>query len=65
MVERGKEDEISNGANVQVADGRLGITWTVAYYAILVAGAVGFWKGFWLLTSSSRSLANLTSVGKS
>ena len=30
----------------------LGITWTVAYYLLLVAGAYGFWKNLWVLTES-------------
>ena len=33
--------------------------WTTAYYALLVAGAVGFWRELWPLTESERSLAKL------
>jgi len=51
--ERGKEDK----DNVQVAGGRLGIHWTVAYYVLLVAGMVGFYRGLWPLTESRRALA--------
>ncbi|KAI9718943.1 MAG: hypothetical protein M1812_003828 [Candelaria pacifica] len=43
---------------VQVADGKLGIGWTVAYYVFLVGGAMGFWWGLWGLTDSSRELAS-------
>lgn len=43
-------------ATVEVADGRLGIGWTVAYYVLLVAGAVGWYKGLWVLTSSPSAL---------
>ena len=53
--ERGKEDR----DEVQVAGGRLGVHWTVAYYVVLVAGAMGFYKGLWPLTESGRALAKL------
>lgn len=33
-----------------------GITWTIAYYVILVAGAYGFYKGLFPLTESSYAL---------
>ncbi len=51
--ERGKEYK----DNIQVAGGRLGIHWTVAYYVLLVAGMVGFYRGLWPLTESHRALA--------
>ena len=51
---RRKEDE----DNVQVAGGHLGVQWTVAYYLLLVAGMVGFYKGLWPLTESKRALAD-------
>lgn len=51
--ERGKED----ADTVQVAGGRLGIHWTLAYYVLLVAGMVGFYRGLWPLTESRRALA--------
>ncbi|KAI9847847.1 MAG: hypothetical protein M1837_001740 [Sclerophora amabilis] len=41
---------------VQVAHGQLGIAWTVAYYILLVAGAVAFWKGLGPLTESKTGL---------
>ncbi|MCJ1248360.1 hypothetical protein MMC30_005577 [Trapelia coarctata] len=34
----------------------LGIGWTVAYYILLVGGAVTFWKAFWVLTKSENAL---------
>lgn len=53
---RTKED--SDAPNVQVGDGRLGISWTVAYYVLLVAGAYGFYHFLFPLTESSRALAS-------
>ena len=55
---RAKEDRDGKRQNVQVADGRLGVGWTVAYYLILIAGAVAFYRGLWPLTASGRSLAD-------
>ena len=55
---RGKQDDQRKGKSVQIANGDLWIGWTVAYYIILVAGAVGFRSGFWPLTESKRSLAD-------
>lgn len=56
----GAETEGAKGAvQVRVSDragSRLGPAWTVAYYALLVAGAIGFWKGLWVLTESERAL---------
>ena len=51
--QRGKED----GDPVQVANGELGILWTVAYYLLLVAGAAAFYIGLWPLTESKQALA--------
>ena len=47
------------GVDLRVAEGRLGVGWTVSYYALLVAGAVAFWWGLWPLTESERRLAEL------
>ena len=55
----GGRDRGKNLEAVMVGDGRLGVAWTVAYYALLVAGAVGFWKGLWPLTESEGKLAEL------
>ncbi|KAI4718828.1 CaaX prenyl proteinase Rce1 [Aureobasidium sp. EXF-10727] len=35
---------------------RLPITWTIAYYIVLFAGAIGFWKLRWSLTHSDLAL---------
>ncbi len=37
----------------------LGAQWTVAYYAILVAGVVAWWKGLGILTKSDGALVNI------
>lgn len=55
---RGKEDaDIRQGGGV----GRLGLVWTVAYYVLLVAGAVLWWQALWPLTESPGSLVELSS----
>ncbi|CAG8094795.1 unnamed protein product [Penicillium olsonii] len=51
---RGKEDEDT------VEDGPLGVGWTVAYYVLLVAGAVGFCQALWPLTESYHALVSFT-----
>lgn len=33
------------------------VVWTVAYYVLLVGGAVGFWRLLWPLTDSENALA--------
>ena len=40
--------------------GPLGIWWTVAYYAILVGGAVGWWFSLWPLTESDTALIDIS-----
>jgi len=59
---RKRDEDKGTAKKVEVADGRLGIGWTVAYYAILVAGAFGFWKELWTLTESSSALTSFTEV---
>ncbi|KAL2217189.1 prenyl protein protease [Thermoascus aurantiacus ATCC 26904] len=55
-IVRSKEDaEVSSA---EASDGVLGIGWTVAYYVILVAGAVAFYYQLWPLTQSPRELAS-------
>ena len=44
---------------VQVGPVNLGMQWTIAYYALLVVGAFGFYKLLWPLTASSNALAML------
>lgn len=53
---RKRDEDKATTVKVKVADGRLGIGWTVVYYVILVAGAVGFWRELWALTESSSAL---------
>ena len=52
---RGKED-----ADAVEVDGTLGVGWTVAYYVLLVAGAVGFCHGLWPLTESYHALVSFS-----
>ncbi|GAM40809.1 hypothetical protein TCE0_041f13445 [Talaromyces pinophilus] len=52
---RAKED--SEISPLQVAGRQLGISWTVAYYVLLVTGAVGFYYSLWPLTESKLALA--------
>ena len=52
---RGKEDEDRNDRNQP----RLGINWTVAYYVVLLAGAVTWWKSLWILTDSEGTLVKI------
>jgi prenyl protein peptidase len=39
------------------------ILWTVLYYVLLVAGACGFYVGFWPLTASGNALAEFGKPG--
>ena len=50
--DQGKRDE-SQGPE---SGAKLGASWTVAYYTLLIVGAVGFYKYFWVLTESSNGL---------
>lgn len=45
-------DALQTGTHGQ----RLSITWTITYYIVLVAGAIGFWKLRWSLTYSDLAL---------
>lgn len=53
---RGKED--ADGTSAQVASGRLGFGWTVAYYVLLFAGAFVFYSQLWPLTESAHALVS-------
>lgn len=55
-VTRGKDD-------ADAIEGTLGIGWSVAYYALLAAGIIGFCQGLWPLTESYHALVSFT--GKS
>ncbi|PYH97507.1 prenyl protein protease [Aspergillus ellipticus CBS 707.79] len=48
---KGKDD--SDGSN-----GQLGVGWTVAYYTLLVGGAVSFYYALWPLSDSLNALAS-------
>jgi prenyl protein peptidase len=61
-VTRSKEDPDDIKVGVRGDEG-LGIGWTVAYYVLLVAGAVGFAQGLWPLTESYHALVSFS--GKS
>lgn len=63
----GESDKKSDGVmtvearrKLQVADGMLGMSWTIAYYILLVIGAVGWYKQLWALTESSNALAEFS-----
>lgn len=34
----------------------IGLVWTLAYYVLLVVGAYGFYRYFWVLTESKNAL---------
>lgn len=55
---RGKDDDNEERSPVYVAPGELRIGWTIAYYVLLVAGAVGFYYALWSLTESECALAS-------
>ena len=55
---RGKEDEDRN----DLWEKPLGIGWTVAYYLVLIAGAVTWWKGLWALTESNEALVKMSTI---
>lgn len=40
------------------------LKWTVAYYVLLVAGAVGFYRNFWVWTESANALVPSSAFGK-
>lgn len=51
---RGKDD--TDAVQPRAKGGDLGLHWTVAYYALLLIGAYGFYAGLWPLTASSQAL---------
>ncbi|KAJ5397325.1 hypothetical protein N7509_005438 [Penicillium cosmopolitanum] len=56
---RGKEDSDGNYV-AEDDDGQLGIGWTIAYYLLLVLGAVSFAQCLWPLTESYYGLVSFT-----
>lgn len=49
----GKRSEDGPGRD---EDGKLSIVWTIAYYFLLVVGAISWWKYLWPLTESELAL---------
>ncbi|KAL2067949.1 hypothetical protein VTL71DRAFT_16047 [Oculimacula yallundae] len=43
-------------------DGRLNVAWTIAYYFLLVVGALAWWRYLWPLTESEMALASFADV---
>lgn len=39
------------------------LKWTVAYYVLLVVGAVAFWRNLWVLTESGNALVPSSAFG--
>ncbi|KAJ5663698.1 hypothetical protein N7507_004429 [Penicillium longicatenatum] len=62
-ITRGKED--SDGRFMRVGDDQLSIGWTIAYYLLLVAGAVAFAQCLWPLTDSYHALVSFSSTASS
>lgn len=53
--DRGKDDgEPSAVARLK----KLNALWTLAYYILLIGGAVGFYKNLWLMTESTAALVD-------
>ena len=52
---RGKEDQERR----EGGGGGLGVGWTVAYYLVLIAGAVIWWTALWPLTVSENALVKI------
>lgn len=52
------------GAGQKVGSGRPSILWTVAYYALLVTGAVMWWKNLWVLSESENALVPTSAFSK-
>ncbi|CAI7575941.1 unnamed protein product [Penicillium viridicatum] len=60
-ITRGKEDSDDDvKIGVRGNSGGLGVGWTVAYYVLLVAGAIGFAQGLWPLTESYHALVSFS-----
>jgi len=59
---RGKED--SDGTDASFDNDKLSIGWTVAYYLLLVVGAVSFSQCLWPLTHSYNALVSFSSTSK-
>lgn len=55
---RGKEDP--DGSSAAVGNGQLSIGWTIAYYLLLLAGALTFAQCLWPLTNSYNALVSFS-----
>jgi prenyl protein peptidase len=51
------ESKRSEDRSPKDAGGQLGVAWTIAYYILLMVGAVGWYKLLWPLTESASALA--------
>ncbi|KAI9788530.1 MAG: CAAX prenyl protease, partial [Piccolia ochrophora] len=58
------KDRVDARSAVKVGDVRLGIAWTLVYYALLLCGAFAFYHQLWVLTSSPRGLALFSAQSK-
>jgi prenyl protein peptidase len=54
------EDRVGERSITISGHGELGIMWTIAYYVLLVTGAVGFHRLLWTLTESQSALTTFT-----
>ncbi|KAI1919014.1 CAAX prenyl protease [Ophidiomyces ophidiicola] len=54
VVIRGKED--GQTPSERIENKQLGVSWTVAYYGILLVGTVAFWRRLWPWTDSPLAL---------
>ena len=59
---KGKEDV--DAQMPETSQGQLGIGWTITYYTLLFAGAIGFYSALWPLTQSPYALASFTTSSK-
>lgn len=53
-----KDDDAAAPGGAPVGDPGLGVGWSVAYYGLLVGGAVGFYRLLFPLTESELELAS-------
>jgi prenyl protein peptidase len=49
--------EAKRGEDAKPSNGQLSVVWTIAYYVLLVVGAVGWHKLLWQLTESESALS--------
>jgi len=56
-VIRGRD---TRSAGIEMANGRLGMQWTVAYYVLLVLGAWLFYNNLWTWSESANALVEFS-----